>query len=429
MNGVLYYIWKNRLLDNIKLHTTDGKSLDIIDYGTWNGIDNIVNNTKIRIDNQIWSGDIVLHNKSSEPEERIDRKDGSYSNVILHVSMNGDYKATGEHCEAAHQLNIECADSLNEEYEAMEQHISKLPCGKAIREIENVVLHSILSRLLVERIEEKSTTIGELLTECSMKWDDALFKTIARSFGFGIQSNVFGKWASILDMQALARHRDNIMQTEAIMFGQAGLLDEQSIPYYYRDSASRSDYFQEISKEYRYLSKKFSLECMDHRSWGTSNATPHLRIARLASIYNRNRTNMGSITACNTINELRELLNAPLDGYWRNHTCFGGTETCGNGAIKERHCDIIIMNAIVPTLFIYGKRHANMALCNRAEDYMYLMKGEENSIIRRWKEEGVKVECAADSQALLQLSKKYCSVCNCKNCYFAYHYIKRGLAI
>jgi hypothetical protein len=177
-----------------------------------------------------------------------------------------------------------------------------------------------------------------------------------------------------------------------------------------------------------FLSKKFGLEPMDFRSWGTSNATPHLRIARLAAIYHNQKVSMSNISSCDTTMGLRKLLETSLNGYWQNHTCFGGTETCGNPPMKERHCDIVIINAIVPTLFIYGKRHSDTSLCNKAEDFLYLMKSEENSIIKRWREQGISVKCAADSQALLQLSKKYCSTCNCKNCHFAYHYIKRRLA-
>ena len=136
---------------------------------------------------------------------------------------------------------------------------------------------------------------------------------------------------------------------------------------------------------------------------------------------------MSNIAACNTIEELRETIATPLHGYWYNHTCFGGTETCGNGKIKQRHCDIIIINAIVPTLYVYGKQRSNPALCEKAEDYLHDLKREENSITRRWEENGVTVSCAADSQALIQLNKRYCSANNCINCKFAYHYIKSRL--
>ena len=211
------------------------------------------------------------------------------------------------------------------------------------------------------------------------------------------------------------------------MFGQAGLLNEESIPYYYRDDATNSKYFRELQREYRFLSRKFSLKEMSYKEWGMSNKTPHLRIARLAALYLGQKASISNITACNTTAELNSLLDTALNGYWYNHTCFGGTETSGNGAMKARHCDIIIINAVVPILFMYGKRHNDLALCNKAEDFLHFLKSEENSIVRRWKEQGIEINCAADSQAFLHLNRKYCSKCYCEECHFAYHYIKKRI--
>ena len=427
MNGIIFYIWHKRLLNNRELFTTDGKEVEIIDYGTLENGSNTVNNAKVRIGEQLYNGNIILHDRENGLEKNCSTSKDLYSKAILHVITSNSRTATREKS-ATHWLQVKCDKNLEDEYEAMVQHGRKLPCTDAVSGLDNVVLHSLLSRLLVERIEEKARKIENTLNTSGMIWDDTLFRTIARSFGFGIQGNIFELWANGLDMQALGKHRDNIMQIEAIMFGQAGLLNPESIPHYYREAALRSSYFNGLLNEYRFLSRKFRLEPMNFKSWGTSNATPHLRIARLAAIYHNQKVSMSNISSCDTTMELRKLLETSLNGYWQNHTCFGGTETCGNPPMKERHCDIVIINAIVPTLFIYGKRHSDTSLCNKAEDFLYLMKSEENSIIKRWREQGISVKCAADSQALLQLSKKYCSTCNCKNCHFAYHYIKRRLA-
>ena len=427
MSGIIFYIWQKKLLKSRKLYTTNGKELEIIDYGTLENGSNTVNNAKVRIGDRMYNGNIILHDRENRLEKNHSTVNDLHSNAILHVTTNNIHTATVEEG-TANWLQIKCAKDLEEEYEAMERHGHRLPCTDEVSKLDNIVLHSLLSRLLVERIEEKARKIGSTLNACGMIWDDTLFRTIARSFGFGIQGNVFELWANRLDMQALGKHRDNIMQVEAIMFGQAGLLNPESIPHYYREAALKSSYFNGLLNEYMFLSKKFGLEPMDFRSWGTSNATPHLRIARLAAIYHNQKVSMSNISSCDTTMGLRKLLETSLNGYWQNHTCFGGTETCGNPPMKERHCDIVIINAIVPTLFIFGKRHSDTSLCNKAEDFLYLMKSEENSIIKRWREQGISVKCAADSQALLQLSKKYCSTCNCKNCHFAYHYIKRRLA-
>ena len=46
---------------------------------------------------------------------------------------------------------------------------------------------------------------------------------------------------------------------------------------------------------------------------------------------------------------------------------------------------------------------------------------EENSIIKKWREQGVKARNAADTQALLQLSRSYCKAKKCTECLFGKH--------
>ena len=157
---------------------------------------------------------------------------------------------------------------------------------------------------------------------------------------------------------------------------------------------------------------------------------------KLIGLYSRTRSKAEALAArmpgtapqvCNTIEELRETIATPLHGYWYNHTCFGGTETIGNSKMKERQTDVIIINAIAPILYVYGKHRKDYALCGKAEEYLHNLKCEENGIVRRWREQGIKVDCAADSQALLHLNKSYCSNNKCRQCQFAYVYIKSVL--
>ena len=425
MENIIYHIWKNRLFPYSGLHTTSGEKLYVIDNGKSNGRKNIFYNAKIRIGKSTWVGNVVLHGKSSEWEQEIREDKSCIDNVILHVTMENDCSTLRKHGEEIQQLCIGYPESLKSDFHrTMEERSTNLSCARAVSQIETVRLHSILSRLLVERIEEKARAIEELHEKCAKRWEETLFKTLIKSFGFGIHTQEFAEFADIIDFQALGKHHDNSIQVEAIFFGQAGLLNEASIPYYYRDFATKNSYFNELKKEYTFLEKKFSLKSMDYRVWEKSNSAPHMRIARVAAIYHSRTFSMSSIANCDTIEELREIIATPLRGYWYNHTCFGGTETCGNYKMKERQTDVIIINAIAPLLYVYGKHRKEYTLCGKAEEYLHTLKCEENSIVRRWKEQGIKAECAADSQALLHLNKSYCSNRKCLECQFANIYIK-----
>ena len=416
MNGILHYLWKNGLLQNSELQTADGCSLTIITPGHSDDKEPVFKEAKVKIGDKIWCGDVALHSDDCD-------KGCETATTILNVTLNNKAKATTA-LNGTSWLNIECPEELVNEFNAAEQHTDTLPCAESITKLPSIQLHNHLSRLLTERIEEKRKIIERIFTQCDQRWDDTLLKIAIRSFGFGIQSSVFEEWASTINTQALGKHRDNLTQVEAILFGQAGLLNEESIPYYYRENAVKSDYFNELKREYKFLSNKFSLESIDYKKWGNGNSTPHLRIARVASLYYLNRLSMSGITAANTLTDMYKLFSHPLNGYWQNHTCFGGTETVGNSCMKQKQVDVIIINSVIPMLHIYGKHRKEERFCEMAEDLLHQIEPEENSIIKRWREQGVKVDCAADSQALLQLNRSYCRIKNCTNCAFAYHYIK-----
>ena len=425
MERLIYYIWKNRLFPFSGLHTTDGEKIRVIDNGRNNGNGNVFSDARIRIGDKTWVGNVVLHSKSSDWEEEISTNRNCIDNVILHVTMENDCAILRKHGEEVQQLCLEYPEQLKSEISrTVEKRGCNLPCAHAVSEVEEVKLHCILSRLLVERIEEKARAIQAIHEKCDKKWDATLFMTLIRSFGFGIQSELFEELANTIDFNALAKHRDNAMQTEAIFFGQAGLLDEASIPYYYRQFAIEENYYNELKREYSFLENKFGLRRMDYRKWESCHSLPHLRIARLATIYHSRRFCLSAISICSTIEELHEIIGIPLHGYWYNHTCFGGTETCGNGSMKQKQMDVVIINAIAPALYVYGKHRKEYSLCGKAEELLHSLKSEENSIVRRWREQGVTAACAGDSQALLHLNKSYCSNNKCLECQFAYIYIK-----
>ena len=76
-------------------------------------------------------------------------------------------------------------------------------------------------------------------------------------------------------------------------------------------------------------------------------------------------------------------------------------------------------------LFAYGRHRSNETLCNRAFDFLEELKAEENHITRMWKECGLPVDTAGDSQALIQLKNQYCDRKDCLRCRIGYEYLRK----
>ncbi len=405
MTDLINYLWKNRIIPQ-KLHTTANEPFEITAAGQENA-DGTFSNATFSINGKELCGDI-----------RLSTVDGSV--VTIDITTPGNT--------ASFHIALNIPQEVSKEYHEITQGRHTPPCERIAATYSNIKLRDYLTRLLIERIEEKAERIGRIYESCDKRWDDTLFKLLARSFGFGIQGRPFEEWALILNLQALGKHRNSIEQVEAIMFGQAGLLTPESIPAYYLRDAMENSPYQLLAREYKFLKSKFNLQEMRHNGWMYGNSSPHIRIARLAKLFHSEKVGTTAIAACNTLKELRDTLQAQPSQYWQHHTQFGSTATSGTGDLGTKQLDVLIINTIVPILYSYGKHRRDTGLCNKAEDFLYEISAENNSIVRRWTQQGVCINCAADSQALIQLNNAYCKAHRCTECRFAQSYFRERLA-
>ena len=87
---------------------------------------------------------------------------------------------------------------------------------------------------------------------------------------------------------------------------------------------------------------------------------------------------------------------------------------------------LLVINTAIPMLFAYGRHLTNENLCERAVDMQEQLKAEDNHIVRMWKECGLPVENAAQSQALIQLKRRYCERKDCLRCRIGYEYLRKN---
>ena len=78
--------------------------------------------------------------------------------------------------------------------------------------------------------------------------------------------------------------------------------------------------------------------------------------------------------------------------------------------------DILLVNAVVPVLFVYGRSRDTQEICDRAISFLEEISPEENSIIEEWRTAGLEADSAFTSQALIQLRNCYCKKRRCLDC-------------
>ena len=430
MEQLLHYVWKHKMYPLHSLHTDKGEPLEIIDPGQHNtnaGPDFV--DAKIRIGGTLWAGNVEIHLRSSDWYLHQHCNDKAYNNVILHVASLLDTDVVTAAGNVVPQLQLEVPQTVEANYRALLAEEKYPPCYKAIPQLPALMTHSWLSALLTERLQQKTAAIVSRARRCGDSWEAAMFVTLARNYGFGINGDAFETWALNVPLDKVAHHRDDLFQIEALFIGQAGLLSESCIPQQYRQEALRDGYFGRLKDEYGYLAHKFGLKPMDPVMWKflrlRPQGFPHIRLSQLANLYHSRRADLSRLVECATVDDVRAILASQVSPYWETHYTFGSTSTRNVKRLSRRSLDLLVINTAVPMLFAYGEHKDDSCLRQRALDFIDQVRAENNFIVRMWRECGLNITTASDSQALIQLKKEYCDRKDCLRCRFGYEYLKR----
>lgn len=411
MEDILHYIWKFKLYQK-ELKTTDGRQIEVLDVGLPNtneGPDYF--NAKIKIDGELWAGNIEIHTSSDQWKVHNHHKNKSYNSVILHVVEKANCEVFNELGQSVIQCEIVYPQHIKENYDFLIHSNTDIPCRNYIGNIPPFHLSSWMNTLLIERLERKANHIESLLKRFQNSWEDAFYVLLTRNFGFGLNSDSFERLALSLPLKYIQKQGDNIIQIEALLFGQAGMLDNVKV---------EDDYFSLLKKEYEFLKNKYDLKPLDSyifksmRSRPT--AFPQIRIAQLASLLHSSHGLFSKITACDDIGRIRLMFHVNASEYWQTHYAFGVTSERKSKYLGDSSLDILLINTVAPILFIYGKSIDNETLCERALKFLEMLKPEQNSITKLFAKLKMPLNSAADSQAMIQLKREYCELRKCLFC-------------
>ncbi len=429
MEQLLHYVWKHKMLPLQEMKTTKGLHIEVIDSGLHNmnsGPDFF--NAKIKIDETLWVGNVEIHDKASDWYLHKHDKDERYNNVILHVCGDIDMEVKNQNGDCIPQLQLDVPEHVTQHYAELLSTDKYPPCYKIIPELSNLMVHSWMSALQTERLEQKTDAIINRVEQCNGSWEAGFFVTLARNFGFGINGDAFEHWALSIPLNDVAHHRDNLFQIEAIFMGQAGLLDLDTVPAKYHEIAIADGYFNKLKDEYTYLKHKFGLQQIDSNMWRFLRLRPqnfpHIRISQLANMYYTAKCSISQIVECDTVKEAMNTMHTGVTEYWETHYTFGSESEKNEKHISPFSLNLLMINTVIPVLFAYGRHQSKEKYCDRAFDFLEQLKAENNHIVRMWKECGLNVENAGDSQALIQLKNEYCDKKNCLRCRIGYEYLK-----
>lgn len=420
----LHYIWKFKLFSGSNLQTVTKESVIIKNSGEHNfnsGSDFF--NAQLKIGNQLWAGNVEIHIKSSDWFVHGHEKDSNYDNTILHVVWQHDMDVHRKNNSIIPTLELKnyIEPKVLYRYQQLFSSQNKwINCEKHIRDIDKFQLSSWLERLYIERLEEKSKLIEQLLFNSKNDWETVLFKMLAKNVGLKVNGEAFFNLANYLDYSIVRKQLHNLKSLEALLFGQANFLNEDVQDYYYST----------LQNEYEFLKSKYALSNSPSINFQffrlRPNNFPTIRIAQLAALLNQKQNLFSKIMAVTSVKEYYELFDISVSEFWKTNYSFTSKSKKSNKKFSKPFIDLLLVNTIIPLKFMYFKSIDKLNE-NNIINVINQLKPEKNSIIDKFTELEVVSTSALETQALLQLKNNYCNKQKCLKCVIGTNLLVKNL--
>lgn len=422
MERLMQYVWHHRLWPaTYKLATIAGEPVEVVDQGTLNtGPGPDFFNAKIKIGAQMWVGDVEVHVRASDWYRHGHQNDEAYKSVILHIVDRSDREVNRPgSLEIIPQMVLPCSPELYQRCsELIDRSDIDLPCADTLRSLPSIYVTDWFSSLGFERLYDKAGRVTDLLKRFNGDWERVCYIILARALGFGTNSDLMERTMESLPLQVVSKHADSLLKCEALLLGQAGLIDggDRSIGYVKR-----------LEEEYKFLKLKFGLKPIESPRWrlGTRPGNfPHRRLALLAHFLHTGEPLLQRLLSLETADDIRRFFNRELTGHWALHYNLGpGTFPYEHTPLMSSSTlDLLIINTINPIRVAYGLTHDSDPgeAVNEAVELLETLPPERNRLVSVFQQAGMRCDDAFISQAMIQLRRQYCETHKCLYCRFGH---------
>ena len=412
---LLHFIWRFRYFNQQQLFTESGVALRIISTGRYHsdqGPD--FRNAQICIGDRLYEGPVELHVRASDWIRHAHDGDVHYRDTILHVVWINDCAGAGSTPGNIPILTLQqrVPKLLLSRYDRWMKSETFLPCERQLPEAGSPVAHVLaawLEQLAVQRLQRRALLIRDDLAKNRQHWEETTWILLARSMGQPVNAGAFEAVARSLNIRWLVRLKGQRLALEALLLGQAGLLDGQFC----------DEYPLALQREYRFLRVKWGLPAPEVPVSFLRMRPAHfptIRLAQLAALMADGAGWFACIREAGSPGEMLAKLEVCAGTYWEDHYRPDKLVAASPRRLGVTTRQGLLINAFIPLLFAYGWLRREPGVAGRALRWLRELPPEKNSLVSRWRQLGVVAVHAADSQALLELKKYYCVTRRCLDC-------------
>lgn len=287
---------------------------------------------------------------------------------------------------------------------------SQRACAKELLELGGSHRREVMAQLCFDRIAQKQEFLIDKF-HTTDNWNETAYLMLLRSFDIKENRSSYERLAKVLPYRYFAKVGYERRSIEALLLGSAGLL-----PRLVEVFESEKEVV-ELQAIYDYDAHKFALEQMPMSDWQLTGHIgdnhPVIRLLQLASVLSQHEHLLNDILSCRTRSDVEKLFCSSSVPRWSYRFL---SEDSRTGAITRTKAQMLGINVVAQLQIFYSEYTMRSDLDSRGIELLEQLPAESNLFMNRWYKLGIKAENALESQALLQLTKEYCSHLRCDKC-------------
>lgn len=450
----LQKLWKGRKLFKHPLKTTSGKTVEVLYPGTQNmdaGPD--FKDAILKLDGSLIKGDIEVHLGASGWYAHRHHTDPAYNNVVLHIiseEPRAEDLIEREDGVQVQQIYVkipkdscETGSEKNTAKEQSSQIVENCPLSETNEWKILATIHTAAEQRLREKVEQ----LQEDLIHCS--WDHLIYKKILEALGYSKNQMPFRRLSELVPFETVCSEMQWVAEEmalkkcTALLYGAAGLLPSQIKDSELNLDSELLDYVAPLEYLWDQMSHRLEIKPMRAHEWQFFRLRPQnfptRRIAGMVELLFK-FYKQGFLTCFHKMfagnaedykkltRELELKLTVNAYGFWSHHYKFDGSldrSTAKKESTligKDRARDIIV-NTVIPTMFLYASESQEGSLKNTVRElFRRFPKLAENTTTRKMRDQlfdggrSKAVKFSFQQQGLIYLDKLYCSSLRCSEC-------------
>lgn len=289
---------------------------------------------------------------------------------------------------------------------------SQRACATELAALDRSYRREVMAQLCFDRIAQKQEFLIDKF-HTTDDWNETAYLMLLRSLDIKENRSSYERLAKVLPYRYFAKVGYQRQTVEALLLGSSGLLSRLSEVF------EESKEIAELREIYNYDAHKFGLEQMAISDWQLTGHIgdnhPVIRLLQLADIISQHEHLLNDILSCRTRTDVEKLFCNTSVPRWAARFL---SEEGYKGAISRTKAQMLGINVVAQLQIFYSEYTMRTDLDSRGIELLEQLPAESNLFINRWQKLGIKPENALESQALLQLTKEYCSHLRCDKCPF-----------